>query len=560
MKSRSSRIKNGVILAIMLIVVNVLAFFYFKRFDLTQNHRYTLSKPSKEIIQNLEKPVMVRVFLKGDFPANFRRLENETRYLLEEYSAYNRRIKFEFINPLQQENASAEAVGKQFMQAGMPPKRLNIRKNGELKEQLLFPWAIATYRGKSVKIPLLKMTPGASNKKLVDGSVQNLEYAFSNALKKLTTQKNKKIAILKGNGELPDIHIASFLKAIGVYYHVAPFTLDSVAKKPQQTLQELEKFNLIVVAKPTHPFSEKEKYVLDQYLMNGGKALWLVEAVRAEKDSLFSNPNHVMVAYPYDLHLLDFFFTYGVRIMPSLINDLHSDKIVLASGKGKQTQFNRYLWPYAPLAVTQSNNPIVHNIAPVRFNFANPMDTLKNGIQKTVLLKSSIATRVEGTPEEIRLNQIIGHKPNFKTYRSGSQNLAVLLEGRFTSVYKNRIKPFSLPHPIAKSKPTKMIVISDGDVINNRVVKGQPTSLAYDSRTGESYGNLEFLLNATNYMLDDSGLLSIRTKKVNIPFLDSQKIAQDKLFWQVVNLGGPLVLLVLFGIGFNLYRKRKYRA
>src|SRR5699024_3557578 len=236
------------------------------------------------------------------------------------------------------------------------------------------------------------------------------------------SEKSKNIAVMRGNGELSDRHIADFLKTVGAYYHTAPFTLDSVARNPQKTLQQLEKYDLIVEAKPTEAFSENEKYALDQYLMNGGKMLWLVEAVSAERDSLFNNDRHQMLAYPRDLKLGDFFFKYGIRIMPSLVNDLKCDNLILATGQGKQTQFKPYPWYYAPLVVPESDNPIVHNIEPVRFDFANPMDTLKNGIDKTVLLQSSMATKVEGTPRQINLD-IIEKKPDFKTYRNGPQNL-----------------------------------------------------------------------------------------------------------------------------------------
>lgn len=558
MKVNRKNSKHIIILLIILILGNLLASMYFKRFDLTKNQRYTLSKPTDKIVHHIDNSLLIRVFLKGEFPSNFKRLQNETRYLLEEFSAYNRNIKFEFINPLEQSQEDPDAIGERFFEAGMPPQRLNVKKNGKNSESLLFPWAVATYGKKSVKIPLLTHQPGDSNEDLVNNSVQNLEYAFANGLKLLTTEKQKKIAIMRGNKELSDLHIGSFLKAVGAYYHVAPFTLDSVNKNPQKTLQQLEKYDLIVEAKPTKPFTEKEKYVLDQYLMNGGKALWLVDAVVAEKDSLFSNPRHKMFAYPHDLKLTNFFFKYGVRIMPSLVNDLHADNLILASGHGKQTQFKPYPWYYSPLVVSESHHPIVNNIEPVRFEFANPIDTLQNGIKKTILLKSSIATRVEGTPREINLD-IINKKPDFKSYRDGSQNLAVLLEGTFTSVFKNRVPPFKLKHSKNHSKPTKMIVVSDGDIIKNEIKKGNPTSLEYDPHTGKSYGNKEFLVNATNYMLDDSGLLNIRTKKVSIPFLDSKKIEQNRFFWQIINIGLPLIILTVFGLGFNFYRRKKYK-
>lgn len=555
----SQNIRFIVVLVVVIVIVNLLAAQAFQRFDLTQNKRYTLSSPTKEIVEDIEEPILVSVFLKGDFPSNFRRLENETRYMLEEFSAQNRRIKFEFFNPLEENKEDPEQIGQRFFEAGMPPQRLNIKKSGKSSESLIFPWAIATYGDKNVQIPLLKMNPEDSEEDLINNSVQHLEYAFANAFKQLTTKKSKKIAILRGNGELKDIEIADFLKGVGTYYHTAPFTLDSVAQNPQKTLEQLKEYDMIVEAKPTQPFDEEEKFVLDQYMMNGGKALWLLESVAAEKDSLFTSPHQNMLAFPRDLNLNDFFFKYGVRIMPSLINDLHADDIVLATGKGKQTQFQTYPWYYAPLVVSKSEHPIAHNIAPIRFDFTNPIDTLKNDLRKTILLKSSLATKVEGTPKEVNLRSVIGQKPDFETYLSGPQNLAVLVEGEFKSVYQGRVKPFELKSVLDKSPNTKMIVVSDGDVIKNEIEKGEPVSLEYDPRTGKSYGNKEFLLNAVNYLLDDSGLLDIRAKKVKLAFLDFDKIEKQRGLWQVINIGVPLILLALFGIGFKLYRKRKYQ-
>lgn len=558
MNLRQNKIK-GILLPIgIFVVINVLASLAFKRFDLTHNQRYTLSAPSLEIIHNAKEPIYIQVFLKGDFPSNFKRLATETRYLLEELSVHNRNLKFEFIDPLKESGQDPEIIGEEFFQAGMPPRRLNVRESGKNSETLIFPWALAIQNQEQVRIPLLKANPEDTEEELVNNSVQRLEYAFVDALKRLTTEKTKKIAVLRGNGELPDLNLAGFLQAVGNYYQTAPFTLDSVSANPIQTLKQLQGYDLIVEAKPTKPFTEEEKFVLDQYLMNGGKALWLVESVAAEKDSLFTQEHLRFLAYPRDLNLNDFFFKYGVRIRPSLVNDLHADNLILASGQGKDTRFETYPWYYAPLAAPEGRHPIVHNIGQVRFDFANPIDTLKNSIQKTILLQSSLATRLEGIPREIDLRKTIEEKPNFQTYRDGQQALAVLLEGRFTSVYKDRIKPFEFSEFKAESPETKMIVVSDGDVIKNQVKNGKPTSLEYDPNTGKTYGNEEFLLNAINYMLDDSGLLKVRSKKVEIGFLDTDKLVQERTFWQLFNIGLPLLVLVVCGLGFNFYRKRKY--
>lgn len=547
--------RSLIILIIALVIVNVLASKFFERFDLTQDERYTLSPAALKIVEDVKEPVMIDVFLQGDFPPEFRRLRNETRQLLEEFAAYNTNIKFDFIDPLE-EGDDAQAVAQQFYKMGMTPARLNVKQNGKTSEAIIFPWAIANYGKKTVKIPLLKNKIGATDEERVTNSVQQLEYGFADALSKLIYPRKKKIAVMRGNGELPDARIADFIKSIQQYYFIAPFTLDSAAVNPQKTLQELEDYDLVIEAKPTQAYTENEKYVLDQYTMNGGKAMWLVDQVAMENDSLF-NPSGTAFALPRNLNLRDFFFAYGIRINPELVNDIYSAPIVLATGSGNNTRFNPFPWFYSPLTSSPNDHPIINNIEAVKFEYASPIDTLKNGVKKTILLSSSPQTKLEGVPRQISL-EMVEKKPNLATYTSGEQPLAVLLEGQFPSVYKNRVKPFDLKNDKSRSEPTKMLVISDGDVIKNDLEKGVPQELGFERYTGNTYGNKEFLLNAVNYMLDDTGLIDIRSKEISIPFLDPQKTAPQREKWQLIDLLLPLVLLGIFAFLFNFFRKRKY--
>ena len=556
-KQQNSYLSLAIVLAV-LIVINIIASHLYQRFDLTENKRYTLSETSKEILAGVDNPIIVDVFLKGEFPSEFKRLQNETRYLLEEYQAYNPNIKFNFINPLE-ENRNAQEIATEFYNAGMPPQNLNVTQNGKVSESLLFPWAVANFGDQRVKIHLLKNKLGDSQEDIVNSSVQQLEYVFTDGFNKLINERSKKVAIMRGNGELPDANIADFIKSIREYYYIAPFTLDSVANDPQKTLQQLEEFDLIIEAKPTQAYSEKEKFVLDQYTMNGGKSLWLIETVTAEKDSLFSNKENSMLAFYNDLNLTDFFFKYGIRVNPELVNDVYSAPIVLAQGSGDNSQFNPYPWFYEPMAIGNIKHPIVNNIEAVKFNFANPIDTLKNGVEKTILLKSSNASKLEDVPRQLQLSEIINQKPDPKSYTGGAQNLAVLLEGRFTSVYKNRVKPFPLKDFKEESKPTKMLVISDGDVIRNSFRKGKPQELGYDPLTATTYGNKEFLVNAVNYLLDDQGLLKIRAKEVTLPFLNTNKVEAERTQWQLINILVPLVMLAIFGFLFSYFRKKRYQ-
>ena len=555
MKNNSS-IKYIALLVVGLVLINFLASQYHQRFDLTEDSRYTLSPAAKEIIADVKSPVIIDVFLKGNFPSEFRRLQNETRQMLEEFSAYNSNIRFNFIDPLE-EGEDANAIAEEFYKLGMSPARVNVQENGKASETLIFPWATANFNDRTVKISLLKNTLGATNEDRVNNSVQQLEYNFADALSRLVHNKEKKIAVMRGNGELGDAYIADFIKTVRQYYYVAPFTLDSVSKHPQRTLQELKEFDLVLEAKPTIAYTEDEKLVLDQYVMQGGKALWLTENVAIETDSLF-NELGATLAFPRALNLGDLFFSYGVRINPVLINDLYSAPIILAQGNGSETQFTPYPWFYSPLTSSLNTHPIINNIEAVKFDWANNIDTLKNGIKKTILLTSSPRSKIEGVPREINLN-IIRTKPDISTYNAGEQPLAVLLEGEFKSVYKNRVKPFDLKNGLDKSVNTSMIVISDGDVIKNQLQKGQPLELGFDRYTGNSYGNKEFLLNAVNYLLDDSGLIDIRSKEVSIAFLNVERIAEERSLWQLLNVVLPILLLSIGAFMFGYYRKKKYK-
>jgi ABC-2 type transport system permease protein len=538
-----------------LILVNIASNNAYERFDLTSDNRYTLSESALNIVEEVNSPIIVDVFLEGEeFPSEFRRLQFETRQILEEFSAFNQQIVFNFINPLEDE-ANREQIIQQLNERGLTPMQLNVEENGKSSQAVIFPWALASYNGVTVKIPLVKNKIGATQQELVNNSVQHLEYAFADGFSKLINPKSKKIAILRGNNQLKDPYIFDYVTTIKDYYYIAPFTLDSVAVNPEKTLGDLNEYDLIISAKPTEAFTENEKFVLDQYTMNGGKSLWLIDAVAMEKDSLYNTGKSIAIGR--DLNLTDFFFKYGIRVNPILVNDLYSAPITLAIGEGSEARFQQFPWFYSPLVNPESQHPIVNNVNLVKFDFANQIDTLKNNIQKTILLKSSILSKLDGTPREISL-EMTAEEPDPKLYTKPYQTLAVLLEGEFTSVYNNRIKPFPLSKEKNKSIPTKMIVIADGDLIKNELGKNGPQELGFDRNSGQLYGNKEFLLNAVNYLLDDNGLINIRSKEVAIAFLDMKKTASEKTKWQLINILLPLVILGVFGFIFNFYRKKKY--
>ncbi len=541
-------IKNISIIIVLLVSINLLNQSFYKRLDITKDKRYTLSETTKNIISEVDKNLFITVYLEGDFPSEFKRLQVETQQYLEELSSQNSRIKINFENP---DNQREPLIKK-----GMMPSQLTVEEEGKMSEAIIFPWAEVSLGSKSTIVSLLPNAIVASQEEQLQKAIENLEYSFTNAIHTIQLKAQKKVAIITGNGELKDIYQYSFLSEVAKKYRLAKFTLDSVESNANKTLQDLSNLDLAIIAKPTVKFTDKEKFVLDQFITNGGKTLWMIDNVQADQDSLANSGK--MLAYPRDLGLTNLLFSYGIRINTSLIKDLYSAKIPVATGQvANQPQFKNLDWFYHPLVNGNSNNTITKNVSPVRLKFANQIDTLKNNIKKTPLLVSSLLTQKVGTPKIIEL-QSIADEVIETDYKGGHQLFAVLLEGSFNSAYKNRVKPFKTPLLQEQSKPNKMIVISDGDIGKNQILKGQPYDLARDKWTNQQFGNKDFLLNAVDYLLDDAGLLALRNKTLKIKMLDKQKAYKERTFWQFLNLILPLILLISFGITFNYLRKRKY--
>lgn len=537
------------------ILFNIIGNSVFKRFDLTKDKRYTLSKTTKDIVDSVDTPLIIDVFLEGNLPSDFKLLQTETKQLIEEFQTINSLVKVNYIDPLADET-NRENIVRELTKTGLEPYVNSKKLNGKITQELLFPWGFASYKERTVKIPLFKKSVTEDLQTQIANSIQLLEYNFADAFNQLTKEKSKTIAVLKGNGQLNDINIAGFLQTIKPYYNLAQFTLDSVATNPQSTLNKIKSYDLIISAKPTEAFTENEKLVLDQYTMSGGNSLWLSEAIFMDKDSLYNDAG-ASVSLSKELNLKDFFFQYGARINQNLVKDLYSAPIPLAIGEGNNTQFQPVQWQYSPLATSNNKHPISNNVDLVKFDFASQIDTLKNNIRKTILLQSSERTKLEGPLKSISLTSVT-QKPDEENYNQGKQTLAVLLEGEFKSVYKNRILPFEIESFIDNGQQSKMIIISDGDVIKNEVSRGRPLQLGFERMSGRTFGNKEFLLNAVNYLLDDTGLINIRTKSIEVAFLDSEKVEEQKTTWQLINIALPLFLLGIFGLIFNYIRKRKY--
>ncbi len=540
---------------IAILLLNLLAGFVYTRFDLTEDRRYTLSEPAVEVAQKFDGPVIVDILLDGNIPAEFSKLKSETVQLMESFVAKNKNISYNLIDPLEDETKAQETIA-QLQSLGLQPANVTVEENGKVSNELVFPWAMVNYNDQTVKVPLLKNKLGSNSEERINNSVQQLEYAFADAFTKLSITEKKSIAVIKGNGELDDIFIADYLTTIRDYYNIGAFTLDSVSSNPQKVLDQLNDFDMALVAKPTQPFTDAEKYVMDQFIVQGGKSLWLVDQVAMEMDSIYAGGGSA-IALPRELNLKDFFFSYGVRINPVLVNDLYFTQIVLATGEGNDSQYNPLPWYYNPMVFSRNDHPINTNMEAVRYQFTSPIEVLENDYTKTVLLRSSPLSKNDGIPREISLD-ILNQQPDQSTYTNGNQPLAVLIEGDFSSMYKNRIKPLDLNGASENGPANKMIVISDGDLIKNQLRNGRPLELGYDKWTSSFYGNKEFLVNCTNYLLDNTGLINIRNKRVSIPLLDVKKITDQRTKWQLINIGLPVLLTLAFGLFFSYYRKQKF--
>ena len=541
---------------LLLLVINYIAQQWHSRIDLTQDKRYTLSETTRKTLSQIQQPLVIDVLLKGNIPTEFKKLQTEAVQLLEEYTAANDHLIVNFVNPLEDE-PNADAAIQNLINNGLQPLQIAQTEAGKSSVEYIFPWAVISDGKRVEKVRLFIDKLGTTDQERVQNSVQRLEYNLTDALHKFTVKKQKKIAILRSNGTLEDVYLYDFLKTAREYYFIAPFTLDSVATNAEKTLKDLEKFDLLLVAKPTSPFSDEQKQVIDQYIMNGGRVLWLIDQVSVSLEDMYKTGG-VTMAMPLDLNLTDMFFQYGFRLNYTLINDLYFSEIVVATGDGSQSRYMNIPWVYNPMVLSSNNHLINSNLDAVRLQFANGIDTLKNGVKKTVLLSSSPFSKADGTPREINL-RIDPKAMNKELYKKGNIPLAVLLEGEFKSMYKDRVRPLELKENATLSRPTKMIVVSDGDIIKNDFDSQHkmPLELGFDRWTNKYYDNKAFLQNAMNYLLDDTEFLTLRNKKVQLAFLDKEKVAESARSWQIKVFLYPLLVLVIVMLLSGYFYRRK---
>src|SRR5690554_5702972 len=549
---QNNNIKQLFYVVLGIIVLNIIGSFVYQRFDMTHDKRYTLQDATKDLLRQVNTPLEFTVLLQGeDFPSEFRRLQQETKQLLEEFRGINSNIRFVLEDPLEGE-ADINQTMLELDEMGLTPTNIPITKQGNQSIVRIFPWAIGYDEAnqRSVRVPLLINNLGVSASENIQKSVEQLEYAFADAIAKLTIKEKKSIAVLKGNGQIDDKYMADFITSLKPYYEFGEFDLKELQNDNNQVIKNLDRFDLTIIAKPTKPFSEREKYILDQYIMKGKPTMWLIDQVKFDLDSL-NNSTQRNVAMGDDLNLDDMFFRYGVRLNYNLIQDYLSVPITLKDEQGQDLPLD---WWYSIMVPSKDNHIINKNTNVLKMEFANTIDTLDNGIKKTVLLESSEMSRPVGVPQLIELFQFEGAEP----FAGKPSIMGVLLEGNFTSTFKNRVKPFDYPNQKEDGASGKMIVISDGDIVNYMYANKKFLNNGYDIWTKQIYGNKDFLTNAVHYLLDDSGVISIRAKEIKLAFFDKEKVRAKYSQSQIITVGLPIVLLTVFGIVFNYLRKRRY--
>jgi gliding-associated putative ABC transporter substrate-binding component GldG len=539
-----------------LLLFNFVAQRFFFRLDLTEEKRYTMSDATKTLLTDLKQPVTITVYLSGDFPPGFRRLEQSVRETLNEFQIYGgANLSFIFIDP---SAAGTEAARNQFYTAlfkkGLKPTNLGATENGKRVEKIIFPWAVVSVGGREKNVLLLRGNQAAPPEVRLNQSIEGLEYELANTIRTLTPGARKRIGVVQGHGELSNAQAGDILGAWQQQYDVYRVNLSQVP--------DLRALDAIVVAQPKTPYSEDEKFKLDQFITRGGRAMFFVDALRVDLDSV--SRNGVALATPYDLNLDDLFFKYGFRLNQNLLLDLNCGQIPLVTGMtGNKPKIEPMPWQLYPLINKFSPHPITRNLDAVYLKFVGNLDTVKaTGIRKTALMSTSRYTRVLPAPVPINFNDA-RLEPNPKLYQSKFQPVGYLLEGQFKSLYANRAKPGTMeyqPETVAEAKPSRILVVADGDFIRSDVdpKTGKPYRLGFDRLANTEFANRELVLNATDYLLDESGLIAVRGKQITLRPLDKVKLAEQRRPWQLLNIGAPLLLLALFGAVRAWRRKRRY--
>jgi ABC-2 type transport system permease protein len=564
-KRTGTRRRDTIALAVALLIIVLLNFiggFFFHRFDLTSEKRYTLAPSTIRLLKELDDEVYLKVYLAGNFDPGFTRLRNEAREILDEFRAYSgKQIQYQFIVPgegLSEEEAIN--VERQLYTKGLLPEELTVRGSEKTTQTRIWPGAIVSYKGREAVWQIFtRQTPGISIDQSINNSVEELEYSLTNTIRKLQRTRKPEVTFIEGHGELDTIRGYDFMRTLSEYYKV-----NRTAIARGHELSALKGSDAIIIAAPDSAFTDRQAFVIDQFIMKGGKVLWLIDPVQTNMDSLRLRRYTIGINRP--LNIEEMLFKYGVRLNPVLVQDKQCGYLVLNDGFERgQPRYTPYPWVYHPLIMSDNSHVIVKNLDLIKFEFASTLDTITSarGIRKTILLKTSRYTKIQPTPARVYLSSV-RNKLRESQFRNGYQPVACLLEGEFTSFVENRLPSALLNDTSFKyldhGKSTRMIVVADGDVAKNdyQSTTGQVFPLGFDRNTQQIFANKNFLLNCVNYLLDDEGLLQLRAREVKLRLLDREKTTAHRRKWQVINVVLPLVVIILFAVSQYYLRKRRY--
>lgn len=519
--------------------------------DFTADQRYTLSPTAINALEVTSAPLRVDVFLSGDLPNNFQRLRQETQTLLEQMSR-KRPLLINFIDPFE-DSDNVTAIVEEMLEYGLQPHNVVNANTQRMEQTVIFPWAIVSDGSRSVRVSLLKKTLGDSPEQQLLRSIRQLEYQFTDAIIQLQTTTKKSIAVLTSHNTSSAASTADLLQSLKPYYNLASFDLKALQNDPITTLNNLKRFDVLFISNPKAPFTTTEKLVLDQYQMQGGASLWAINTIQINRDSLFNSTGSAL-AYPNDLNLEDYFFKRGLRLNNNLVKDLYAAPIVLAQGSGNQSQYLPYPWSYYPLVPTTTSHPIAAGVGNVWLRFTSSIDTLKNTAKKQFLLTSSPLSKAATAPFIVRLEEAT-QAPNPEGYNQGSLGTAVVLEGAFESLFKNRVLDVD-SLPFKANGNTKMVVIADGNIAENQLDKGQPVELGYDKWTNNFYNNKTFLQNAFHYLMGEEARIALRAKTLQVALLDPQRITENSTLVRLSVALIPLLFLGVLAVLTNFWRKR----
>ncbi len=526
------------------------------KLDLTEEKRYTISDATKRLLSGLDQEVTFEVYLDGDLPPNFKRFRNAMAEMLGRFAEESsNRVQFKFTDPAQASSAQARnAFFQSLMEKGLQPTRLNYSKDGDKLQKMVFPCALAASGVNELPVNLLKGNRSTSPEEILNQSIEGLEYELSAAIAQLVNGGTKRIGFITGHGAPAGEELAGFKNAI-----LNKYDLYDVSLKGKK---ELLGYDVVIVGKPRTAFTESEKYVLDQYLMKGGRLVFFLDALSVNIDSALGEGT---VAIPYETNLTDQLFKYGARINNDLVLDVNSGQLPIVSGNfGNQPQIQMIPWPFFPVVSNYAKHPAVRNLDAVMVRFASSVDTVKAvGIKKTPLLSSTQYSKVLGPPVRVALNDL-QDKLREELFTDGVQNLGYLLEGKFTSLYANRLVPKEFDKAAFQEKgvESKVVLVADGDLIVNEFdpETSEPLALGVEAFTKATFANEQLILNILDYLVDDSGLIATRSRELKIRPLDRVKVKQERTQWQVVNLVLPVLMILILGAVKWFIRRKTFAS